>query len=717
MSDGNAVSRGGDIISVPSCSVCGATETPETPLTEQPDGTYLCSIHLAMQQQKLGNGVSALKFAPSRPQAPLGTAYADLGLPLDATADEIEQAYKFLLSVWQPLRNSPKQRGEAAEMLERIHDAHDILTDPVEKAKRDEEIKRSERVKEEKARHQKARLSLPLLGNNIETLDAFERFCEGSLQNWLAGEGSLTNNQLYIWVAHSLEDDHVVRLIADVQAQTNLSPMRKLNSLLYLINPERPYQFYYHNGVFNPIGAEDKLATVEALIAYADKHWDQAIQHLYYGELITWLEAKADISTYGHLSYDQVRDFYNAQIMRYAATADASIGLEKLLEFLDNKLLKPNIRVAFNGQANSYTLRNWDGEIGHRPVTMTVSNTTRGYYKGQVKLMVPTRRQLTTAPWFSSTPLARQLPPPPPNVTRPVWVPQEEVIPVEFRGEATQTITFNLGYFNILTPKRDYTREITLTQHEKSPEQVSDPNPFPITFQLMPYLGGYRRELWLRGLRGGFPGLLLNGGIAYLLGWLLVAIGLLFAPHNSWLFFSHETDFSSTGSLTALGFLDYLLALLLRPFYYAIATLGNQTPNLLALIFGLSGLINGWRRGHSDYTEKQDEHMTRLAGRWASAVLATLTAFILILNLSAHAYPVISIGGITVTLIAFIFNNPSFYPPDMSNFPWNGFAIYAVVFAGLIGSVARRVITSVRHRLYQWVGQNKQDLLNPPEKG
>lgn len=728
------VTQGGDIVGVPSCSVCDATESPRTPLTIQPDGSYLCSLHLnRWKREALGaRGASALRAGafveapvaagPARPAPPPDSPYEALDTPPDSSADEIEAAYKRLQKYWLPLRASAAQRGRAEEALESISAAYDDLMDPERRRAVDEAIRKRAVAQRE------ARLTAvvsPLEdwpGRRVASLKEFETACEASIQDWRIGEGILKSGGLFTWVRYSLQNRDAQQAIETAQGKEGLSDMRRLNEFLYRVDPDRPYHFFSQPGVFSLLKPEFKITSIEAFIPFADAHWDLAVQHLYDGELLAWLESRASLGVYRGDSYT-VREFFDQRLTLYAHGAVAGVGLELLLEFLNPDLLKPNIKVTFDGQENRYALTNWDGELAHRAVTMTVQNTTRGYYAGLVTLTAPSAKEMSPAPWLSLTSLPLEAPIPPSGSPPPRWNSTPQDVNCELKGATSRNITFYLGNFNTLTRGRTYTRTVTLQRYESSPTQASVTGTFPITLQLMRYLSGYRLALWIRGLRGGIPGMLLNGGMGYLFGWLLVLLGTTLAPHDFWTFFPPTTDFSANGSPTAMGALDFALTLLLRPFYYAIAVLGYQTPNLFAVFFGFFGFFAAMRRGHTKYSLTQDAHAVRVTARLLAVYIWIFTAVVLILNIANNIFPLyalqlLGVGWtVSVRMIAFVFDNFAYSPPPMSTFPWNGFAFYSVFFAGVSAIIAGRVIIATRRRLYKWAEKSSGSLLNPPEKG
>lgn len=731
------ITQGGDIVGVPSCSVCDATESPRTPLTVQPDGSYLCALHLnRWKRGALGalgaRGASALRAGAAvemltatgsaRPAPPPDSPYETLDTPPDSSDDEIEAAYKRLQRYWLPLRASAAQRGRAEEALETISAAYDDLMDTERRRAVDEAIRKRAAAQRE------ARLITvvsPLEdwpGRRVASLKEFETACETSAQDWGIGEGILKSGGLFTWARYSLQNRDAQQAIEAAQGRDGLSDMRQLNEFLYRVDPDRPYHFFPQPGVFSVLKQEFKIASIETFIPFADAHWDLAVQHLYDGELLAWLESRASLGVYRGDSYT-MREFYEQRLTPFAHGAVAGIGLELLLEFLDPDLPKPTLKVTFDGQENHYALANWDGELPHRAVTMTVQNTTRGYYAGRITLTTPLAKEMSTAPWVSLAPLPLEAPTPPSGSPPPRWNPTPEDANCELKGATSRKISFYLGNFNTVTRGRTYARTVTLQRYESSPTQASITGTFPITLQLMRYLSGYRLALWVRGLRGGIPGMLLNGGMGYLLGWLLVLLGTTFAPHEFWTFFPQGTDFSASGSPTAMGALDFALTLLLRPFYYTIAVLGYQTPNIFAIFFGFFGFFAAMRKGHTKYGLTQDVHAVRVTARLLAVAIWIFTTVVLILNLSNNSFPLyaLQLPGVgwtlSVRMIAFVFDNVAYYPPSISVSPWSGFAFYSVFLAGVSAIIAGRVIIAVRRRLYKWAEKGSGSLLNPPERG
>lgn len=63
--------------------------------------------------------------------------YAALGVPKDASSEEIRGAYRRLAKQWHPDRNS---RADAGDQFRRIQEAYEVLSDPVLRAEYDRSL-------------------------------------------------------------------------------------------------------------------------------------------------------------------------------------------------------------------------------------------------------------------------------------------------------------------------------------------------------------------------------------------------------------------------------------------------------------------------------------------------------------------------------------------------------------------------------------------------
>jgi curved DNA-binding protein len=63
--------------------------------------------------------------------------YEVLGVPRDASAEDIKKAYRKLAMKWHPDRHSGDDRQQAEEKFKRINEAKEVLTDPEKRAKYD----------------------------------------------------------------------------------------------------------------------------------------------------------------------------------------------------------------------------------------------------------------------------------------------------------------------------------------------------------------------------------------------------------------------------------------------------------------------------------------------------------------------------------------------------------------------------------------------------
>ncbi|MGH2514064.1 MAG: J domain-containing protein, partial [Ktedonobacterales bacterium] len=603
----------GELVIIPHCIVCDARETLRTPLRRQPDGAYICEpCEQSGQSQKLASASSrrsdismplATRTTPppeaSRPPAPPNSHYAILRLPLDATGDEIERAYRALQAYWMP-RRAGTRRAEAEEALEQGFAAYDLLRDPERRRRYDKQLSEHQTSARQPDALGEA-VVVPLEawpGRRITSLRDLLAACETSAADWVIGESSLRSGELLSWLTYSLWDTDAARTVEQTMQRADLSLTRKLNTALYALVPDRPYRFFPQPGAFAPVTPATSAGDVPALIAYADAHWDATVAHLYDGELIVWLESRKARGVYGDRTYE-ARAFYESHCQVFAGSPRAGAGLEMLLEFLDPRLEMPRIEVTFDEQHGGYQMLKWDGEIGHKPITMTIKNVTRGYFSGVVTLRTPTAKETAPERWLDTEwlPVAKPKPSTSSSSSRyatpaPTWLSTPRVVPCDLKGTTSTSMTFYAGQFDALSRGKTYTRTVALERYEGGPNQLSLVETFPIRLRLMRFLAGYRLALWLRGLRGGIPGALLDGGVAFLLGWLIVLLGTAFAPQTQWGFFPPAQDFQGD-TLTFSLAIDAVLTVVTRAFYCATVVFGAQLPALLAAGFAFFGLFIG----------------------------------------------------------------------------------------------------------------------------
>jgi DnaJ domain len=731
----------GELVIMPHCAVCDARETLRTPLMRQPDGAYVCALCAPAYQraitgasgassafgtlripQDLSSASPAAAQTPAsdRPTTPPNSLYALLDVPVNATTDEIERGYKARQAYWMP-RRAGSQRAHAEAALEQAFAAYELLLDPERRRHYDEQLQQEQAPAQLAAATSEA-VVVPLEGwpgLRITSLHDLLTACEESAINWRIGESNLQSGELLSWMSYSLRNVEAARTVGQVMKRDNLSLTRKLNTMLYAALPERPYRFFAQPGVFSPISPQASVTDLPALILYADAHWDATVAHLYNGELITWLESRAVRGVYGSRTYE-ARAFFEAFCQSFAGTPRAGVGLELLLEFLDTRLEPPRIEVTFDTQKNGYSLLNWDGELAHEPVTMTIRNVTRGYFSGAVILQPPTRKEITPAQWLDT----RWLPAESSNPSRPStssygapiqpeWLTTPRRMECELKGVSATRMTLYTGNFSALARGKTYTRTITLDRYEDNPHRLHTVATFPFKLRLMRFLAGYRLALWLRGLRGGIPGALVDGGVAFLLGWIITILGQVLAPETQWGFFPTAQDYAGN-TLTFSLAIDTVLTLVGRSFFCAIAVFGTQLPLMLAGGFAFFGFFIGLRRGHSTW----QQHRDRTAHGWATFVV------LLALCGAATAIVAFNFGARTAPLYYFVlFGTEHFYRPlayvitrDQLVPHWEGLPYAAVLALATTILVVGRAIVAVRRRLYRWVETSAGSLLKPPGK-
>src|SRR5205814_1639553 len=179
--------------------------------------------------------------------------------------------------------------------------------------------------------------------------------------------------------------------------------------------------------------------------------------------------------------------YYKTNIAPLANTAERrGIGLELLLECVVPSLPKPRLQVSFNGSQQPYSIKMWDREIPYQPVTLVVSNVTRGYSSIKLQLEPASR------------------------AGQPEWLVLAPATPLFFSGTPDAgALKASLRFINLtqLNQGHTYRRNVTLSMLAEGGVYVS-PQTFPITISTMRFHQGLRGKLWLYGLRGNVPGLL-----------------------------------------------------------------------------------------------------------------------------------------------------------------------------------------------------------------
>lgn len=710
----------------PSCTDCKRRAALDLPLSELPGGGYICedcqrrrdSVATRANQQIAGPTATAR----TGPRAPAGSSYALLELPLDATPEEITKALNARMQYWLP-RQSGDDRIRAIEQLEQLKVAHRRLKSPTARQAYDAELRQQMKAERAAAAERLVRPLDDWPGQQIRSVKQMVAACDQSVAGWHVGERMLLGGGLALWVRFALRDEEMVEVIEEILARDDLTNTRKLNALLYRLDTERPFRCFPNPDRFEAVESSHIISTVEDFVTFADNNWDVAVRHLYGGELTLWLSSHFDVGVHENTLYRDVGEFFDRVCRPFAKSNYEGVGLEALLEFLEPSLAKPSISVIFNDQPDAYSLVGWDGELAHAPITLKVSNTTRGYYAGQIEL-VRGAKGTEPYPWvdFSWLPLT------PPahtgsagsSAAHPPAAAQALTQTCTLQGKQTQTFTLHMGHFHALARGKTYQNNIILTRYLRQPTVSTHAATYAIQLRLLRFRAGYRAHLWANGLRGGLPGALLDGLIGCGLTYLLFALGLVLAPHAFWGFFSPEQDFGSPAAWPAL--FDVFLTLLLRPFFLAIAVLGTALPVLVGGACALTGFFVGLRRGHTAFSRDDDRRAHAAAGQALMFLIWFVSAGLTIWDFTAPyaphqiAMPFPSAYAPTVlSLEPFALATPAFHPAQTVLVVV--FAALSVLLPGITARQVQRAVIAIRMSRYDAVKRRWGALLNPPGKG
>lgn len=216
----------------------------------------------------------------------------------------------------------------------------------------------------------------------------------------------------------------------------------------------------------------------------------------------------------------------------------------------------------------------------------------------------------------------------------------------------------------------------------------------------------------MHGLRGGFPGMLLDGGLGFGIGVLLFWLGLLFTPHGAWGFFQ---DFS--GPFNWQVAVDGALVALLRPFFLALALFGFGLPSVLGCAFAVCGFFAGWRRGHTAFSSAQDKKRHRAFGLLLMFGLWAAAGGMVALLYNSPTYPALlhmSVLGMSrpIEVTAFFVSALGFAPLRLPVFD-----ALVIMMPGIFAYIAMRIVIAIRIRFYARVEKRWGSLLKPVGRG
>lgn len=573
------------------CIKCGRLPTANVALFEMQNHLYICTI-CGQEAEKAGKQirwisqpVSSTSISPA-PTAtavrtpgsnlPPNSLFAILNLPLNASIEEIEAAIAQRMRLLLREEDSP----ERTQKIEQLHEWQEKTEDPVA----------LEAYRDSFKNKRPAGQALSVGGRLVYTAEEFLQACEDSHEGWADGERYLRMGQLQHWIIFQIEDRNLAAKIRYYQNRKDISTFRAFNEALYCMVPERPFRFYKQE-TWEAIGSLSSASTPEELAQKCDLYWQLAEYHLYNGSLAYWLGDARGIAG--------LKEYYTTVISTFANKGqERGLGLELLLEKALPALPRPHLVVTFDGTEGQYTLDKWDRELPHLPITVKVTNTTRG---------------------FTSIDMILE---PAHNTLEPQWITLNNSAPVHITGtpgSETVPAVRNLTFMNLsrLDRGKKYRRTLTLLQAGE-PGQPQIKQQFPITLRTQSFFAGLRGILWRWGLRGGLVGLAWNFSAGALLAFLLYRIIPIVIPD------AYLNNLPDTLSFTACLQLmvDGAVTLLRVP---AIPHFPQITfPLIVGAITGLAGFGVGYGKGHMDYGEKRGAKTFRALAFWLSVAFVVM---------------------------------------------------------------------------------------------
>lgn len=660
------------------CVRCGRLPTADIELYEMQNNLYICN-YCRQEDERRGKHIAwvdgsipmhpRLPMTPALPlptppgpthtrrltaYLPTNSVWARLELSLDTPFSKIKQVIRDQMLRWS-------KQPDSAEKRARI----DLLRECAEQLQ-DQEAFEEERERLRAITRQEGS-ALSVGGQAVLTASEFLQACEKTQEGWADGERYLRTGQLRQWIFFQLDDRELAAQARHYQTWTEVSDFRALNEILYCLVPERPFRLYGRE-------AWQKLDTVPSaensreLAMLCDIHWETALPHLYEGSMLYWLEHSRGIQG--------LQKYYDRAVYGYAHEwQDRGVGLELILEQVVPELPKPQIVVDFDDSRGGYLLKNWDREIPHNAINVTITNVTRGFTSLEIALQER------------------------PNIIEPDWI--RLYSPTTLRGRPGVGMpgraSIELEYLWQLKRGRTYRRKLYM--RVRGERGQFEEEALPIELKTMSFFRGMRGRLWAWGLRGGIPGLAWNsvagGLLALLLFWLIPAL----IPQ---LFFSWPEQ---VGNGLTLGI---ILQAILAGLAYALrfdALLPGYTlafPLVVVAILGLAGFWTGRGKGHSDYKERQNAKEFRLCVFLASVIYP----FYLM-------YPD---GGYSAIGAAFQYGGSDYYGSEYRNYLIVNAIQYSAgaLLVWLLIFIIACLLASVHYRLERYLLYQNGVLLNPP---
>lgn len=659
------------------CVRCGRLPTADVTLYEMQNHLYICN-YCRQEAEQRGKqiawvgGAQMQSMLPMTPFFPLPTptgpartrqltgdlppdsVWARLELSLDTPFSKIRQIVREQMQLWSKKPDSAEKRTRIALLRECMEQLQD------------EEAFGEERERL-RAIMRKEGSALSVGGQAVLTASEFLEACEKTQEGWADGERYLRTGQLRQWILFQLEDRELATQARNYQTWTDVSDFRALNEMLYRLVPERPFRLYKREA-WQELNTVPSAQTPRELAMLCDIHWETALPHLYEGSLLYWLEQSRGIQG--------LQAYYETAIAGYAdEQQDRGVGLELMLERAVPELEKPQLTVDFDGDRGSYTLKNWDREIPHKAIDVTVTNVTRGFISLDIALQGR------------------------PDTTEPDWIHlYSSSTSLRGRPGAGMPGSARLDLENLSQLKRGRTYRRKLFIRVRGEGVQFKEQAFPIGMKTMSFFQGLRGRLWMWGLRGDIPGLFWNaaagGLLALFLFWLIPAL----VPQT---FFGWPGQVGS--QLSPGTILQAVLAGLANTLRFDGLIPGYPLafPLVVAAIMGFVGLWTGIGKGHSDYKERQNAAGFRKGAFW----LSLFYVFYLL-------YPD---GGYSAIGAAFQQGGNNFGSYDTSYLIMNAlqYSISALL-AGLLIFLLACLLASVHYRLEKALRYHYGAMLNPP---
>jgi hypothetical protein len=384
--------------------------------------------------------------------------------------------------------------------------------------------------------------------------------------------------------------------------------------------------------------------------------------------MLYWLEHSQGIQG--------LQAYYARAVAYYARVhGDRGVGLELVLERAVPDLEKPQLMVDFDGNRGSYRLKNWDREIPHKAIPVTITNVTRGFTSFDIALQERV------------------------DTIEPDWISLNSSTSLRGRPGAGMpgTARLDLVHLSQLKRGRTYRRKFFMRVRGEN-GQVKE-QAFPIELKTMSFFRGMRGRLWAWGLRGDIPGLVWNaltgGLLALLVFWLIPAL----VPQS---FFYWANQVGSELSPGAI--LQAILAGIVDVLHFDALIPGHPLafPLVIAAMLGFVGFWTGIGKGHDDYKERQNAAGFRIGAFW----LAAIYTFYLL-------YPD---GGYSAIGAAFQYGGSSYYGSDYRNYLIVNAIQYSVsaLLVWLLIFLLACLLAFVHYRLERYVRYQNRALLDPP---